>query len=83
MTDFEAPDFDASTSSATPRSWPTRIPTSSTCASSARCCREPHHDVVMVTGYEEAISVYHDTAHVLLVQLRDRAVPGLPRAARR
>jgi cytochrome P450 len=23
--------------------------------------REPHHDVVMVTGYEEAIAVYHDT----------------------
>ena len=23
--------------------------------------REPHHDVVMVTGYEEAISVFHDT----------------------
>jgi cytochrome P450 family 150 subfamily A5 len=22
---------------------------------------EPHHDVVMVTGYEEAIEVYHDT----------------------
>jgi len=24
--------------------------------------REPHHDVVMVTGYEEAVEVYHDTA---------------------
>ena len=24
--------------------------------------REPHHDVVMVTGYEEALAVYHDTA---------------------
>ena len=24
--------------------------------------REPHHGVVMVTGYEEAIEVYHDTA---------------------
>jgi cytochrome P450 family 150 subfamily A5 len=23
--------------------------------------REPHHDVVMVTGYEEAVAVYHDT----------------------
>ncbi len=23
--------------------------------------REPHHGVVMVTGYEEALSVYHDT----------------------
>jgi cytochrome P450 len=23
--------------------------------------REPHHDVVMVTGYEEALAVYHDT----------------------
>lgn len=24
--------------------------------------REPHHDVLMVTGYDEAIAVYHDTA---------------------
>ena len=24
--------------------------------------REPHHGVVMVTGYHEAIEVYHDTA---------------------
>ena len=23
--------------------------------------REPHHDVVMVTGYDEALAVYHDT----------------------
>ena len=23
--------------------------------------REPNHDVVMVTGYDEAIEVYHDT----------------------
>ncbi len=23
--------------------------------------REPHHDVVMVTGYEEAVAIYHDT----------------------
>ena len=23
--------------------------------------REPHHDVVMITGYEEAVSVYNDT----------------------
>ena len=22
---------------------------------------EPHHGAVMVTGYEEAVSVYHDT----------------------
>jgi cytochrome P450 len=30
----------------------------------ARCPvqREPHEDVVLVTGYEEALSVYHDTA---------------------
>ena len=28
----------------------------------ARCpvVREPHHDVMMVTGYEEALAVYHD-----------------------
>ncbi len=23
--------------------------------------REPHHGAVMVTGYEEAVAVYHDT----------------------
>jgi len=29
----------------------------------ARCpvTREPHHDVVMVTGYDEAVAVYNDT----------------------
>ena len=45
--------------------------------------REPHHDVVMVTGYDEAVAVYHDTATLLVVQLGDRAVPGVPGAARR
>ena len=44
--------------------------------------REPHHDVVMVTGYDEAMAVYHDTADLLVVQLGHRSVPRLPRPAR-
>ena len=44
--------------------------------------REPHHDVMMVTGYEEAIAVYNDTERVLVVQLAHRPVPRVPRAAR-
>ena len=25
--------------------------------------REPHHDVVMVTGYDEVVAIYNDTEH--------------------
>ena len=37
--------------------------------------REQHHDVMMVTGYDEAIAVYNDTDDVLVVQLADGPVP--------
>ena len=40
--------------------------------------REPHHDVVMVTGLEEAVEVYRDSDDVLVVQLGDGSVPRLP-----
>ncbi len=45
--------------------------------------REPHENVVMVTGYEEATAVLNDTDDLLVVHRGHRPVPGLPGAARR
>ncbi|MCJ7671707.1 MAG: cytochrome P450, partial [Acidimicrobiia bacterium] len=40
--------------------------------------REPHHDVVMVTGYEEALAVYHDTARFSSCNSVSGPFPGFP-----
>ena len=40
--------------------------------------REPHHDVVMVTGYEEAIAVFHDTATFSSCNSVTGPFPGFP-----
>lgn len=40
--------------------------------------REPHHDVVMVTGYEEAIAVYNDTATFSSCNSVTGPFPGFP-----
>jgi cytochrome P450 len=40
--------------------------------------REPHHDVVMVTGYDEAIAVYHDTAAFSSCNSVTGPFPGFP-----
>jgi cytochrome P450 len=40
--------------------------------------RERHHDVVMVTGYEEALAVYHDTATFSSCISVTGPFPGLP-----
>jgi cytochrome P450 family 150 subfamily A5 len=40
--------------------------------------REPHHDVVMITGYEEAMSVYNDTASFSSCTSVTGPFPGLP-----
>jgi len=40
--------------------------------------REPHHDVVMVTGYEEAIAVYHDTESFSSCNSVTGPFPGFP-----
>lgn len=40
--------------------------------------REPHHDVVMVTGYEEAIAVYHDTTTFSSCNAVSGPFPGFP-----
>jgi cytochrome P450 len=40
--------------------------------------REPHHDVVMVTGYEEAIAVLHDTATFSSCNSVTGPFPGFP-----
>src|SRR5580700_6744350 len=40
--------------------------------------REPHHGVVMVTGYEEAVSVYADTATFSSCNAVTGPFPGFP-----
>ena len=40
--------------------------------------REPHHDVVMVTGYDEAIAVYHDTETFSSCNSVSGPFPGFP-----
>jgi len=40
--------------------------------------REPHHDVVMVTGYDEALAVYHDTDVFSSCTSVTGPFPGLP-----
>ena len=40
--------------------------------------REPHHDVVMVTGYEEAVAVYNDTATFSSCNAVTGPFPGFP-----
>jgi cytochrome P450 len=40
--------------------------------------REPHHDVVMVTGYEEAVEVYRDTASFSSCNAVTGPFPGFP-----
>ncbi len=40
--------------------------------------REPHHGVVMVTGYEEAIAVFHDTASFSSCNSVTGPFPGFP-----
>jgi len=40
--------------------------------------RENHHDVMMVTGYEEAIAVYHDTATFSSCNSVTGPFPGFP-----
>jgi cytochrome P450 len=40
--------------------------------------REPHHGVVMVTGYEEAVAVYRDTTHFSSCNSVTGPFPGFP-----
>ncbi len=40
--------------------------------------REPHHDVMMVTGYDEAVSVYTDTATFSSCNAVTGPFPGFP-----
>ena len=40
--------------------------------------REPHHDVVMVTGYDEALAVYHDTETFSSCNSVTGPFPGFP-----
>lgn len=40
--------------------------------------REPHHDVVMITGYEEAVSVYNDNVRFRRAQRSPARSPASP-----
>src|SRR5437867_9457657 len=46
----------------------------------SRCpvVREPHYGVLMVTGYEEAIAIYHDTATFSSATSVTGPFPGIP-----
>lgn len=46
----------------------------------AKCpvTREPHHDVMMVTGYDEAVAVYNDTAVFSSCNAVTGPFPGFP-----
>ena len=45
--------------------------------------REPHHDVMMVTGYDEAIAVYNDTDTFSSCNSPTGPFPGFPGARSR
>ncbi len=49
-------------------------------ASRAECPlrREPHHDVVMVTGYDEVVAIYNDTEHFSSCTSVSGPFPGFP-----
>jgi cytochrome P450 len=40
--------------------------------------REPHHGVVVVTGYAEALAVYHDDKHFSSINAPSGPIPPLP-----
>ena len=40
--------------------------------------REPHHDVVMATGYDEVVSIYNDTEHFSSCTSVTGPCPGFP-----
>ena len=40
--------------------------------------REPHHDVMMVPGYDEALEVYHDTDRFSSCNSVTGPFPGFP-----
>ena len=40
--------------------------------------REPHHDVVMITGYEEAVAIYNDSARFSSCTSVTGPFPGFP-----
>ena len=78
MTDFEAPDFDAIDFFRDTAFVADPYPYFEHLREQCPVQREPHHDVVMVTGYEEAISVYHDTATFSSCNSVTGPFPGFP-----
>ena len=45
--------------------------------------REPHHDVMMVTGYDEAMAIYADTSTFSSCNSPTGPFPGFPVASGR
>ena len=72
MTDFDAIDFFGRDLVADPYPYFAHL--------RGRCPvqREPHHEVVMVTGYEEAVAVYHDTDTFSACNSVSGPFPGFP-----
>ena len=62
----------------TRRSSPTRIPTIAFLREQGPLYREPHHGVVIVTGYEEARSIYSDVDTFSSCNSVTGPFPGLP-----
>ncbi len=73
MTDFDAIDFFRD-----PDFVPDPYPYFEYLRGQCPVTRESHHDVVMVTGYEEAIAVYHDTATFSSCNSVSGPFPGFP-----
>ena len=71
----DEPHLPMPTSSVTRRSSPIPTRTYAFLREQGPVYREPHHGVVIVTGYEEARAIYSRRRNVLLVQLGDRTVP--------
>ena len=78
MQDAAASDFDASDFFVDPAFIPDPYPYFDFLRSECPVRREPHHDVVMVTGYEEAIAVLHDTQTFSSCNSVTGPFPGFP-----
>jgi cytochrome P450 len=78
VTDFDATDFDAIDFFRDNAFIADPYPYFDFLRSECPVRREPHHDVMMVTGYEEAIAVFHDTATFSSCNSVTGPFPGFP-----
>ena len=78
MTDFDEPDFDEADFFIDKEYVADPYPYFEHLRAQCPVQREPHHDVVMVTGYDEAIAVFHDTASFSSCNSVTGPFPGFP-----